>query len=207
MMNHSARVTRRPRRAWLRPAHTVVPMITAAVLGLLATACGGSPSSAGRSPDAGGSADPPSAVAYSHCVRSHGVPNFPDPPSGGGVPKVSAQELGVSNSRLQAAYRSCQRPIPATGGSVQQQEQRCYVAGNCPPALTQQMLNAARTFARCMRSHAVPNFPDPSTDSQGRIVFNISAHGISDSASHSPQFTTKLNECQREAGNFPYGMG
>jgi hypothetical protein len=58
-----------------------------------------------------------------------------------------------------------------------------------------------------MRSHGVPNFPDPTTDSQGQPFFNVSAQGISDSMSHSAQFTTKLNECQRETGNFPYSMG
>jgi hypothetical protein len=36
------------------------------------------------------------AVAYSHCMRSHGVPRYPDPYSDGQLPKVGAQQLGVA---------------------------------------------------------------------------------------------------------------
>jgi hypothetical protein len=139
-------------------------------------------------------------------MRTHGVPTFPDPTGSGQVPKADAQQLGISSTRLQAAERDCQHLYPANGGSVQQEEQQCYVAGNCPPGVVAQMLNAARIFSRCMRSHGVPNFPDH-TNSQGRIVFNASAHGISDSMSHSPQFTAKLNACQHQSGNFPFGFG
>jgi hypothetical protein len=53
----------------------------------------------------------------------------------------------------------------------------------------------------------VANFPDPTTDSQGQPFFDVSAHGISDGMAHSPSFTAKLNECQRQVGNFPYSFG
>jgi hypothetical protein len=61
------------------------------------------------------------------------------------------------------------------------------------------MLNADLKLARCMRSHGVPNFPDPTTSSQGPI-FNITKAGISDAASHSNQFEAKLTECGRLVG-------
>jgi hypothetical protein len=51
----------------------------------------------------------------------------------------------------------------------------------------------------CMRSHGVPNFPDPTTDSSGP-VFNITNAGISDAASHTNQFEAKLDECSRLVG-------
>jgi hypothetical protein len=87
-MNDSTRVMRRPRRAWPPAARTAAAIIATAALALLAAACGGSPSSAGSggSPDGGASASSPSAVAYSSCLRSHGVPNYPDP-GGGGLPR------------------------------------------------------------------------------------------------------------------------
>jgi hypothetical protein len=177
------------------------------LLALLALAAGcSSPSSGGGAPAAGGSATLPSAVAYSHCVRTHGVPRFPDPGSNGQVPKAGPQQLGVSGSQLQAAQHDCQHLYPSNGGSVQQEEQGCYVASDCPAALTRRMMTAALRFSRCMRAHAVPNFPDP-TDSQGSVFFNTSAHGISDAMSHTPQFIGKLNTCQRQAGNFPFAMG
>ena len=181
-------------------------IIAVAALALL-TACGGSHSSAGGSSAPGGSTTPPSEVAYSDCVRSHGIANFPDPPSGGGLAKASAQQLGVSSSRLQAAQRACQHLIPATGGTIQQEEQQCFPNSDCPPDVVRQLLNVMLRFARCMCSHGVPNFPDPTTDSQGQPFFDISAQGISDSMSHSPSFTTKLDACQRQGGNFPYSFG
>jgi hypothetical protein len=206
-MNHSSRVMRPPWRAWPGPARTAAAIIATTALALLAAACGGSPSSTGGSSGAGGPADSPSAVAYSHCIRSHGVPNFPDPPSSGQVPKVSAQQLGVSSSQLQASQGACQHLLPNTGGSFQQHAQQCATTGDCPRALVQQMLSAGLKFARCMRSHGVPNWPDPAIDSQGRPFFNLSGHGFTHSEWHSPQITSKTQECARLHGAAPLPTG
>lgn len=190
-------------------ARTASAIMAAAVLALLAAACGG-PSSAPQSGSAnagGAGTSSPSAVGYSQCMRSHGVPNFPDPPAGGGIPKASAQQLGVSNSQYQAAQHACQTMIPASGGATQQEEQQCFVAGDCSPAVVQHLLVLMRNFSRCMRSHGVPNFPDPSTNSQGQPLFDVSADGITRADTHSPRFISELDECQRLAGNFPYTFG
>jgi hypothetical protein len=169
-------------------------LIAAAGLALLA-ACTGSPTpaTAGGTPGTDGS---PSAVTYSHCMRSHGVPGFPDPASEGTLPKTSAQALGVSSSRFQAAQSACQPELPAVTSS-QQQARQCLQAGACPQALVQQMLTADRAFARCMRSHGVPNWPDPTTDSEGRPVFNLVPAGLTHHQTHSPPVSNKLAECGR----------
>jgi hypothetical protein len=203
-MNDSTRVLRRPRRAWPPAARTAAAVIATAALALLAacsgssssTGSGGSPNAAGAT-SAGGSTASPSAVAYSDCVRSHGVPNFPDPdPRTGGIPKGNAQQFGVSSSQLQTAQSACQHLLPSTG-SLQQQAQQCFTAGDCPQVLVQQILTAERKFARCMRSHGVPNWPDPSLDSEGRPIFNLVPVGITHSEVHSPPISTKMIECQR----------
>jgi hypothetical protein len=167
------------------------------VLALLAAACSGSPSSTssstgtGGSSNAGGSANS-QLVAYSQCMRSHAVPNFPDP-AGGAPPKVTAQGLGVSSSQLQVAQGACQHLLPATGGSLSASSIRqCYLAGVCPQALVQQAVSAGRDLARCMRSHGVPYWPDPSIDSQGRPLFNITVP-----RPPPPQVRTALDECGR----------
>jgi hypothetical protein len=140
-------------------------------------------------------------------MRSHGVPNYPDPDSSGQLPKTGAQLLGVSAARYQAAQQGCRRLLPA-GGSLQQQEAQCMQNRDCPPALVQQMMTSDLRLARCMRSHGVPNFPDPTNGGPGGPVFNISNVGISDSASHSSQFEAKLTECGRLAGpNAPESFG
>ena len=199
-MDHRTRVTRRSRRARPRPAPTAAVIIATAAVAVLA-ACSGSPSSAGSggSPGAGGSAAAASAVAYSSCMRSHGVPNYPDPDSGGQLPKTGAQLLGVSASQYQAAQQTCRHLLPA-GGSLQQQEHQCMQNSDCPPALVQQMMTGDLKLARCMRSHGVPNFPDPTNGGSSGPVFNITRAGISDAASHAPRFMTKLTECGRLAG-------
>jgi hypothetical protein len=74
------------------------------------------------------------------------VPKWPDPDSSGvfDKTKITTQLLGVSSTALQAAQDACQHLLP-------------------PESITQQRLNAAQAlqFAQCVRSHGVPNFPDP----------------------------------------------
>ena len=86
MMSDSTRAVRRARQALPRPAGIAAAAVATTVLALLAVACGGSnsPGATGRSPGNSASA---SAVAYSSCMRSHGVPNYPDPGSDGNLPK------------------------------------------------------------------------------------------------------------------------
>jgi hypothetical protein len=208
-MNDGTPVVRRPRQAWPPAARTAAATVATAALALLA-ACSGSPSSStgsGGSPNAGGSAGSPSAVAYSACMRSHGVPSYPDPDSGGQLPKTDAQLLGVSSTQYQAAQQACQHLLP-TGGSLEQQEAQCMQNSDCPAALVQQMMSADLKLARCMRSHGVPNFPDPASGGSGGPYFPISSAGISEAASRTPRFVDELNECARLAGdNAPESFG
>jgi len=196
-MNRNTRVKHRPGRAGSSTARTAAAVTAFASLALLAAACGGSRAFSGSdgSANTGGSTTSASYVAYSACMRSHGVPNYPDPDSSGQLPKPDAHHLGVSSSQLQAAQQACQHLLPNTGeainaGSVQQ----CMLADDCPQPLVQQVLNEERRFARCMRSHGVPNWPDPITDSQGRPVFaiSISKDGFNP---YSPPIWAKGNEC------------
>ena len=129
-------------------------------------------------------------------MRSHGVPNFPDPPSTGEIPKGSAQEFGVTSSQYQAAETACRHLFPATGGSIQ----LCETTGDCPQAVVQQALTVMRKYARCMRAHGVPNFPDPTIGSQGRPFFDVSNAGITLQYTHSSLFESKDGECERLVG-------
>jgi hypothetical protein len=123
MMHNSIRITRRPRRAWLRTARIAAAPIATASLALLAVACASPPSaSTGGSSNAAVAAKIQSAnnrppelqkmLAYSRCMRSHGVPNFPDPDSSRQIPKESVQQLKVSDSRLESAQEACLRLWP-----------------------------------------------------------------------------------------------
>jgi hypothetical protein len=92
------------------------------------------------------------AVGCARCMRAHGVSNWPDPDSSGvfDKTKVTSQQLGVSSTQLQAAQDACGDLLP-------------------PASAARQRLNAAQAlqYSQCVRSHGVPNFPDP--DATGRI--------------------------------------
>ena len=170
---------------WRARRRIAAAILSAAALTLLA-ACGGSKgghvaqlgSTATQSStlSSAGSAQENGAVAFSRCMRSHGVSKFPDPGSGGAIPKESLQQLGVSGSRFQAAQRACQHLLPN---------------GGRPPNQAERLLARSQSlrFAQCVRAHGVPNFPDP--DSTGRIP-DPATVGINQG---SPKFRTANQAC------------
>jgi hypothetical protein len=202
-MNDSTRVKRRPRQAWSPAARTVAAIIATASLVLAAAAYGSSPSPtvAGSSSNARASAllqssNTQKALAYSRCMRSHGVPTFPDPNSSGEIPKVSQQEL--NSPQFQAAERACQRLLPA--GTDDQ----------FSPGEAEQLLIGMLRFSRCMRSHGVPNWPDPTIDSEGRPEFPLEeVSGTDRNYWHSSRITHVGSECQHllppALGGIPIG--
>ncbi|MGH3213964.1 MAG: hypothetical protein ACRDL9_05210 [Trebonia sp.] len=170
-----------PGPARTRAAAGITVMSAAA---LLAAACSASPPSAGPggSPNAGGS-NSPSAVAYSRCVRSHGVPEYPDPNSSGQLPKITPgneAQLGVSESRFTAAQAACQHLWPYQAPTQAQQRQ---------------ILADDLKFAACMRSRGLPKFPDPTNGPDGpRFVIHVSSDGFNP---NSPQILAKARACLR----------
>ena len=124
-------------------------------------------------------------LAYARCMRSHGVPTFPDPDSSG-LPKTQVVNARRDDpSRFDSANTACRHLLPSGGTS----------GGNGEtPAQIAQDWTAFRKFARCMRSHGVPNWPDPTSrsTSDSRPAFNITALGLD---GNSPQLRTKAQQC------------
>jgi hypothetical protein len=127
-------------------------VIAAGAVSLFAAGCGGGSTTTAATT----AATQNGALAYAHCMRSHGVPNFPDPTSSGGNNKdaiVSALQK-VGNSQTQAAQTAC---MHLNGGSP----------GTSPSAAQGQAQTAAMlAFARCMHRRGFPNFPDPTAQGQ-----------------------------------------
>jgi hypothetical protein len=168
---------------------TAVAIIVTASFALLAAACGGGPSSTGThaTSNAGGSANA-QPLAFSHCIRAHGVPNFPDPNSSGVWPKPQV-EGAASNPKYSTAARACGHLLPDGGPGVAPSE-----------AVDQQIQNDMTKFAQCMRASGVSNWPDPTLD-QGRAVFDPQAAGVN---TNSPQISAKVHECEHV---FPASIG
>jgi hypothetical protein len=84
-------------------------LAVAAAVAVLATACGGgSASSSASAPTY------PQELALTRCMRSHGVPNFPDPATSGGYILTSNGSLegngaaiSIDGSQVRAAYGDC----------------------------------------------------------------------------------------------------
>lgn len=102
------------------------------------------------------------AYRYSACMRSHGVPSFPDPHVVVNTP--GKQAVGIhplpksiaSSPQFKAAQEACKGIMPAPeNGSPKQQTER-------ERARATYML----AFARCLRMHGVPGFPDPTAQGQ-----------------------------------------
>jgi len=140
------------RRAGLQ--HAGALGAAAAALGLLAAACGGSGGSPGGATTVGSSTVYQRALAYARCMRSHGVPGFPDPNSQGVIIEVGL--MGGSASQNAAAQRACLH----------------LLGGRNTPAQTRRQLEQALRFAACMRSHGDLQFPDPSVR-QGGVVLHM----------------------------------
>ena len=90
-------------------------------------------------------------VKYSDCMRSHGMPKFPDLIPGGGPFGLQLARSGINLDApaYQTASSACQKLMPAAKAAV------------APTfAATKAQMVA---LARCMRVHGLKTFPDPRT--------------------------------------------
>jgi hypothetical protein len=170
-----------PRRgSRLRRAGPLAAAVLAA--GLLAAACGGpvgpSVANAGPTSSASPSASASgSALAFSRCMRAHGITGFPDPDSHGNLGLNAGPGSGIdpSSPQYHAADQACRHLMPAPNPSQ---------AAHDRPALLR--------YARCMRAHGVTDFPDPQPGG------GIQASGSpgSDLNANNPIYKAAANACK-----------
>jgi hypothetical protein len=164
-----------------RPIILVLVVATAAVL---AAGCG-----SGSSPGVANSASSTTsatattqnaALAFARCLRAHGLPNWPDPTSNGYFDKSKLRQTGYSVSQVRAVELGpCKNVVPNSGGPQQAtQQSRARLADEL-------------SFARCVRSHGVPGFPDP-TAAAGLPIEAVQAQGID---VHAPAFLRIVQAC------------
>ena len=159
-------------------------LAAAAAVATAAAACGGSAPSTKSTPTY------VQVLALVRCMRSHGVPNFPDPDSSGGYSLTANGSLrgaggasvDVNSSQAQAAYGDCRHLVPGSPSISQleqeeQQEQQQQA----------KILPAMLKFVQCMRSHGVPDFPAPGQSKSGAgAPPNV----------NSPQYLSAASACQ-----------
>jgi hypothetical protein len=137
----------------------MLALVGAVAVAAIAAGCGGSgPSSSSA---AGRATAGPGQTAYrfSACMRSHGVANFPDPKvtsSAGSTSVAIAINPSISGQpAFNTAQKACQHIIGSPGKGPD---------GN--PAQQRARTEALLAFARCLRAHGFPNFPDPDATGQ-----------------------------------------
>lgn len=190
----------RQRRRYLLP-------VAAALLGLAfaAAACSSGPSTPGV---AGSGSDTPTTagstanqgmptltpaqkaaqLAYSQCMQTHGVPNFPDPDSQGriliqGAPGSSLDPGSAAFKHAEDVCKSKQpQPTPAQQAQAEQYALR---------------------VARCMRAHGIKDYPDPGSD--GRIEIHLNNNPGSDLNPNNPLFQRAQAKCMPNAPKIPRG--
>jgi hypothetical protein len=177
----------------------IVSAASLASLALFATACSKSPAGPGvaqlpstASTAASGTAPASSApakgaatpLAYSQCMRAHGVPDFPDPVGDRLELRGSpGSDLSPDSPQFKTAQKACKALEPGGGNAGAQPD---------PKAQAQ-----ALKYSACMRSHGLPNFADP-VFSNGGIQLKI------DGDPNSAQFKAAQEACRSFQ---PFGDG
>jgi hypothetical protein len=192
--------TGKQRRRRAMPAGTVTARMVAGgmvVVALVAGGCAGKSSGAGvasvgsaankPAPASTGNSEKNAGLAYSRCMRSHGVPKFPDPNADGGISFSAGSGVDPNSPQFKTADQACASQRPHL---------------NLTPAQQNKMRAANIKYAQCVRSHGIADYPDPKAD--GGVQIQITPG--SDLAPTNPAFQAADRACRHFQANLP-GLG
>ena len=158
----------------------------ALVCSLAVAACGGG----GRGPAAKStkSSNNPQ-LALARCMRSHGVPDFPDPTVGPGGQEGMSVLMSPGSSTVTV------EGVPLSGPAFRAAEKTCrmFGAGTGRPPITGAQKHQMVEFSECMRRHGVKDFPDPTFPAGGGVA-RAPTPGLDRS---SPTFQSAVRACNR----------
>ena len=153
------------------------PPFVAVACAIAVAACGSSHGIATRS---GIQSQP---IAFANCMRTHGVPSFPDPSGGGAGVNLAGTGINPQSPAFKSARLACARLAPgAVGGSK----------------ATESEFLAALSFAKCMREQGFPDFPDPTYSDSPPGPILVIGPGLYFRVS--PSFDPNTRDVSRAAG-------
>ena len=123
-------------------------------------------------------------VEYSACMRSRGIPNFPDPDAQGTLTITVSPSLDPNSPLFEKAEADCRHLVPA--------------GRPLSPARQQQMKQRLLVFSACMRSHGFPQDPDPIFAPGGMVSQSTSRRQVDPSL---PIYQAAQKACQRNRGS------
>jgi hypothetical protein len=136
---------------WRRRTGFVAAGVVA--IAVLAAACGGG----GIAPVLAGTSNYQKALSYAQCMRAHGEPSYPDPTSNGGF-VIDGKKDHLNGALMSSANKACQHLLPKFAPMTATQQR--------------QATTEALRYVACMRTHGIPNMPDPVVNAQG-VQFRI----------------------------------
>lgn len=131
----------------MRRARVAASLATTVTCTALA-ACGAAAGSIGSGGN--GTRGPNLALQHAQCMRTNGVPSFPD------GPLTSQSAINLQSPAFRSASNACRKYLHASGHS---------------PPVPASVRREEIAFANCMRANGVPNFPDPGAN--GAIQFPL----------------------------------
>lgn len=115
--------------------------------GMLIAACGSSGHPATSTGKTSSGKTYSSALDFAKCMRSHGVPKFPDPRSGGRGFQFDTSAINPQSPAFQSAQQACRHLLPGGGPGSGRPSAQAHA----------QLLQ----ISTCMRQHGISAFPDP----------------------------------------------
>ena len=158
----------------LRLAGALAIAVVAIVV--LAAACGGA-----GAPVLAGTTAYQQALAYAQCMRAHGEPSYPDPTSNGGF-VIDGKKDHLNGALMNSANKTCQHLLPKVAPMTAVQQRQA----------TAQALR----FVACMRTHGIPDMPDPVVNAQG-MEFRIGGPKGKGPPPGSPVLHNAMQACQK----------
>jgi hypothetical protein len=151
-----------------------VAVAVLAAAGLLTTACSSPTPQIGGTSSTAESASYRANIAFSQCMRTHGVPNFPDPQPGSNFSLSGPLTGPAADTTSGKATLACEHLLPNGSAS--------------DSGVSTQELDEGVALAQCLRSHGEPAFPDP-TVVNGGLSFDFT--GVNTS-----QFKAAVSACR-----------
>jgi hypothetical protein len=151
-------------------------IVAAGAVAMLAAGCGAgsSPTSSANRPTAAATVGK-QFVAFAVCMRSHGVPDYPDPQISSSANHtqvtISPGNADPNSPAFKSADHACHNLMPNGGMPVNSAQDQAQDL----------------TFADCMRAHRVANFPDADRDGAFTLPSTMSQQA--------PQFQRATKAC------------
>lgn len=129
------------------------------------------------------------ALAFAVCMRSHGLPNFPDPKVDGNSIQIPGSMPGINRQApaFKSAQQSCRHVLPGGGQPTQAEQQQAKA----------QLL----TVSQCMRADGISPFPDPTASRPSNRA------GYSDITEHDGVFLAIPNSIDLQSPAFQHAAG